>query len=221
MAKVMSITEAGALVKDGMSVMVGGFLGCGSPDQLLDQILENGVKDLTVISNDTCFPGKSVGKLQDEHRIKKLFATYIGGHPETGRQMHSGEMEVVLVPQGTLAERIRCAGFGLGGFLTPTGVGTIVQEGKDVIEVEGIPYLLEKPLKADVALIKADKADRKGNLTFRKAARNFNPIMATAADLVIVEVEEIVDLGEIDPDLVHTPGVFVHVIVKRGESANG
>lgn len=216
MAKVMSISEAGALVQDGMSVMVGGFLGCGSPDQLLDEIIKNDIKDLTVIANDSCFPGKSVGKLQDGHRIKKLYATYIGGHPETGRQMQNGEMEVVLVPQGTLAERIRAAGYGLGGFLTPTGVGTIVQEGKDVIEVEERKYLLEKPLKADVALIKAYKADRKGNLTFRMAARNFNPLMATAADLVIVEAEEIVEPGEIDPDSVHTPGIFVHVIVEGG-----
>lgn len=216
MAKVMRIAEAAALVKDGMSVMIGGFLGCGSPNQLLDEIMKNEVKDLTVIANDTCFPGKAIGKLQDGHRIKKLYASYIGGHPETGRQMQSGEMEVVLVPQGTLAERIRAAGYGLGGFLTPTGVGTIVQEGKDVVEVDGRKYLLEKPLKADVALIKAHKADRKGNLTFRMAARNFNPLMATAADLVIVEAEEVVEPGEIAPDLVHTPGVFVHVITEGG-----
>jgi len=217
MAKILSIAEAGALIKDGMSVMVGGFLGCGSPNLLIDEIIKNDVKDLTVICNDSCFPGKSVGKLQDEHRIKKLYASYIGGHPETGRQMQSGEMEVVLVPQGTLAERIRAAGFGLGGFLTPTGVGTVVQEGKDVIEVDGKKYLLEKPLRADVAIIKAHMADTKGNLVYRKAARNFNPVMACAADLVIAEVEEIVETGEIDPDLIHTPGVFVHVLAKGGK----
>ncbi|MFA5536266.1 MAG: CoA transferase subunit A [Bacillota bacterium] len=217
MTKIMDVSEAAALVKDGMSVMVGGFLGCGSPDLLIDEIVKNRVVNLTIIANDTGFPGASLGKLQDNHSIKKLYVSYIGGHPETGRQMQNGEIEVVLVPQGNLAEKIRAEGFGLGGILTPTGVGTIVQEGKELIEVEGKKYILERPLKADVALIKAHKADEKGNLIYRKSAKNFNPLMATAADLVIAEVDEIVAIGSIDPELVHTPGLFVDIIAKGGK----
>jgi len=187
---------------------------------LIDEVIKQGCKNLTLICNDSGFPGKGVGKLQDENRLSKVYASYIGGHPETGKQMQTGEMEVILTPQGSLAEKLRAAGAGLGGILTPTGVGTIVEEGKEVIVVDGKQYLLELPLKADIALLKAHKADEKGNLVYRKAARNFNPVMATAADLVIVEAEEIVKAGEIDPDMIHTPGVFVNILVKGG-SQNG
>lgn len=216
MVQILNAKEAVSKLKDGMVIAVGGFLGCGCPDLLIDEVISGEYKNLTLISNDTGFPGKGVGKLQDHNRLSKVYASYIGAHPETGRQMENGELEVILTPQGTLAEKIRAAGAGLGGILTPTGVGTVVEDGKQVITINGRDYLLETPLKADVALLKAHKADKKGNLVFRKAARNFNPVMATCADLVIVEVEEIVEIGAIDPDMVHTPGVFVDILVKGG-----
>ena len=195
--------------------MTGGFLKCGSPKEVIEKLLENGTKDLTLIANDTSFPDFERGKLVVNKRIKKAIVSHIGTNPETGKQMHSGEMEVELVPQGTLAERIRAAGAGLGGILTPTGVGTIVQEGKEIIEIEGKKYLLEKPLKADVALIYGTKVDSLGNVSFHGSTRNFNTIMATAADTVIVEAEEIID-GYLDPNEVVIPGIFVDYIVKGG-----
>jgi acetate CoA/acetoacetate CoA-transferase alpha subunit len=215
--KIGSIKDAVEKIKDGMTVMVGGFLGVGTPEALVDALVAKGVKNLTVICNDSAFPDRGIGKLIVNKQIKKLITSHIGTNPETGRQMNEGETEVELVPQGTLAERIRAAGAGLGGILTPTGVGTIVEQGKKKLEINGKEYLLELPIKADIALLKAKKADKKGNLVYRKSARNFNPIMATAADFVIVQVDEIVDVGEIDPDDVMTPGIFVDMIV-RGDN---
>jgi len=214
MAKIISAAEAAAKVQDGMTVMVGGFLGCGTPQSLVDQVLAQGTKDLTLVCNDTAFPDAGVGKLVVSRQFKKVIVSHIGTNPETGRQMNAGELAVELVPQGTLAEQIRSAGFGLGGILTPTGVGTPVEAGKQKLTIDGKDYLLELPIKADVALIKAYKADKAGTLVFRKAARNFNPLMAPAAKIVLVEAQNIVETGEIDPDEVMTPGIFVNYLVQ-------
>lgn len=213
MNKLISVEEAVNMIQDGMTIMVGGFLGCKNPYVLVDALVAKGVKDITLIANDTSFPEVGIGKLIVNKQVKKLIASHIGTNKETGNQMNSGELEVELVPQGTLAERIRAAGAGLGGILTPTGLGTVVAEGKDIITVDGREFLLEKPLKADIALIVGAKVDKKGNVRYKKATRNFNPLMATAADIVIVEADEIVEVGEIDPDDVMTPGIFVNYIV--------
>lgn len=214
MSKVAKREDALARFTDNQSVMIGGFLGTGTPESLVDGLVEKGVKNLTIIANDTAFPSKGVGKLVVNKQTSKVIVSHIGTNPETGRQMHAKEMEVELVPQGTLAERIRSAGAGLGGFLTPTGLGTIVEEGKDKITKGGRTYLLELPLKADIALIKAWKADKYGNLIYRRTSRNFNPVMAMAADFVIVEAEEIVEIGMLDPDEIITPGAVVDMIIK-------
>ena len=213
MNKVVTVNEAISHIKDGMTVMIGGFLGCGTPHKLVDALVESGVKDLTLICNDTGFVDIGSGKLVVNKQIKKLYASHIGTNKETGRQMTEGEMDVTLIPQGTVAERIRAAGSGLGGVLTPTGVGTVIEEGKQKIEIDGKEYLLELPLKADVALILGHKVDKKGNIVYRGATRNFNTLMATAADLVIVEAENLVEVGEIDQNDVVTPGLFVDYIV--------
>ncbi|WP_258360975.1 acetate CoA-transferase subunit alpha [Moorella sulfitireducens (nom. illeg.)] len=213
MNKIANKQEFISRIKNNSVVMIGGFMGVGSPDYLIECILETEIKDLIIISNDTCFVNKGVGKLVGNKRVKKVIASHIGTNPETGRQMNAGEIEVELIPQGTLAERIRCAGAGLGGVLTPTGIGTVVESNKNKITINGKSYLLELPLYADIALIKAAKADTYGNLVYRRAARNFNPIMAMAAKLVIAEVEEIVEVGDLDPDEVMTPGIFVDMIV--------
>lgn len=214
MNKVISLKEAMDKISDGMTIMIGGFLGVGTPEIFIDEIIKRNLKDLTIISNDTSFEDKGIGRLIASKQVKKAITSHIGTNPQTGIQMHSGELEVDLVPQGTLAERIRSAGMGLGGVLTPTGVGTLVEEGKQKIEVDGIYYLLEKPLKADVALIQGHKVDKRGNMTYDKAARNFNPVMAMAADIVIAYTENLVETGEIDPDSVITPGVLVDFIVE-------
>lgn len=216
---ILTAKEAVKNIKDGSVIMVGGFMGCGTPLSLVKALEEQGTKDMTLICNDTAIynPDKNlvtgVAPLVVNKRFKKIIASHIGTNRETGRQMTAGETEVELVPQGTLAERIRAAGFGLGGFLTPTGVGTEVENGKQVIEVNGKKYLLELPLFADFALLKAKKADKAGNLVYSKSARNFNPIMATAAKFVIAEVDEIVEIGELDPDEVVTPFIFVSALV--------
>ncbi len=202
------------MVKDGMTVMIGGFLGVGTPESLVDALVSQGTKDITVIANDTATPEKGIGKLVVKKQLKKAIVSHIGTNPETGRQMNAGEMMVDLVPQGTLAERIRAGGAGLGGVLTPTGLGTVVAEGKQIITVDGRDYLLEKPLRADVAFIKAHTADKAGNLVFHSSARNFNPLMATAAEVVIVEATNIVEIGAIDPDAVMLPGIFVKYLVQ-------
>jgi len=218
MDKLTTIQQVSASFQTGMTVMIGGFLAVGTPTVLVNALLETGVNDLTLIGNDTAFPDSGVGVLVVNKRVKKAIVSHIGTNPETGRQMMAGKMQVDLVPQGTLAERIRAAGAGLGGVLTPTGVGTIVEEGKQKLTVDGKEYLLEKALKADLALIKAKKADKAGNLIYNKSARNFNPVMALAADLVIAEVEELVEIGQLDPDEVMTPGILVDKIIVSGEA---
>ena len=216
MNKEIDINKAVDLIEDGMTIMVGGFLGCGIPHRLIDKLVEKGTKDLTLICNDSSFPDFGVGKLIVNKQIKKLIASHVDTNPETGRQMNAGEMEVILVPQGTLAEQVRAGGAGLGGFLTPTGVGTVVEEGKQKIEIKGIEYLLELPLKADVALIAGEAVDTYGNIVYFGATRNFNELMATAADIVIVEAEEVKQVGELDANDVVTPGIFVTYIVNGG-----
>ena len=213
--KLSTAKHALAALGHGMTIMIGGFLNIGTPEGLVTEVLDKGVKDLTVIGNDTGFPDKGIGRLIVAKRVKKAIASHVGTNPETGRQMHAGETEVVLVPQGTLAEQVRAAGAGLGGVLTPTGVGTVVEEGKQKLAINGKEYLLELPLHADFALISAHKADESGNLVYRRAARNFNPLMAMAAEVVVAEVEEIVPVGAIDPDEVMTPGLFVTYVVKK------
>jgi len=215
MNKLITLEEAVSKIEEGMTIMIGGFLGTGSPCQIIDALVEKGVKDLTIICNDTAFVDRGVGKLIVNKQAKKVIASHIGTNPETGRQMNAGEMEVELVPQGTLAERIRSGGAGLGGILTPTGIGTIVEEGKEKIKVDDKEYIVEKPLKADIAIIFGTKVDKKGNIYYNYSTRNFNPLMATAADTVIVEAEDLVEIGEIDPNDVMTPGIFVDYIVKE------
>jgi len=211
--KIISINEAANMVKEGMTIMVGGFLANGTPETLIDALVEKNVKNLTLICNDTGFPDKGVGKMVVNKQFKKMIVSHVGTNPETANQMNSGETEVVLTPQGTLAEKIRCGGNGLGGFYTPTGIGTEVAEGKEIRVINSKEYMFETPLRADVALLKASVADKKGNMIFNKTMKNFNPIMATAADLVIVEADKIVEVGEIDPEHVMCSGIFVDYIV--------
>lgn len=215
MKKLISIEEAVSHIEDGMTVMIGGFLNVGTPEKLIDALVAKGVKDLTIIANDTGFENVGIGKLVCNKMAKKVIASHVGTNKETGRQMTSGETIVELVPQGTLAERIRAAGAGLGGIITPTGLGTIVEEGKEKILIDNREYLIEKALKADVALVFATECDEKGNCFFAKATKNFNPLIATAADKVIVQAAKVVKVGELDPDRVHTPGLFVNYIVKE------
>lgn len=215
--KKITIEEAIDKISDDMTLMIGGFLAVGSPESLIDQLVKKGNKNLVVIANDTGWVDRGVGKLVVNHQIKKAIVSHVGTNPETGKQMHSGEMEVILTPQGTLAEQIRSAGAGLGGFLTPTGIGTMVADGKEVINVDGKDYLLEKPLKADVALIKGAVADEKGNIICHATTRNFNPLMALAADLVIAEVEKIVQAGELHYDHITIPGILVdYLCISQG-----
>ena len=214
---VNSADEAVAQIKDGAVIMVGGFMCVGTPENLIDALVKKGVKNLTIICNDGGFPDKGVGKLIVNGQVKKLIATHVGLNPEVGRRMSTDveaeKLECLLVPQGTLAEQIRAGGAGIGGFLTPTGVGTLVAEGKQVINVDGRDYLLEKPIRADFALIRASKIDKFGNTVFYGVTRNFSPLMATAADHVIAGACEIVEIGSIDPNMVHTSGIFIDAIV--------
>ncbi len=191
--------------------MIGGFLRCGTPTKLIDELIKNKTGNLTLIANDTSYPEHDRGKLIVNKLVKKAIVTHIGTNPETGRQMNAGELEVQLVPMGTLVERIRSAGAGLGGFLTPTGIGTIVEEGKDTLEIDGRKYLLEKPLKADVAIIYATKADKFGNAFLDGTTRNFNTVMATAAETVILEAEELCE-EPLNPAEVTIPGLFIDYI---------
>lgn len=215
MNKFKTLDEVMELIKDDATIMVGGFLACGTPDAIIDGIVKKGVKNLTIICNDSGFIDRGVGKLIVSRQVIKVIASHIGTNAETGRLMNSGEMEVELVPQGTLAERVRCGGAGLGGFLTQTGIGTIVAEGKEIINVDNKEYILEKPIRADVALIFGSVVDKKGNIWYNKSTQNFNPLMATAADVVIVEAEKVVEVGEIIPENVRTPHIFVNYIVGR------
>lgn len=213
MSKLISLSEIRPHFFDGMTLMSGGFMGCGAPELIIKEILDAGIKNITLISTDTAMVDTGVGPLIVNNRVKKLYASHIGTNPETGKRMISGELEVELCPQGTLAERIRAGGAGLGGFLTPTGVGTVVEEGKQKITIEGVEYLLELPLKADLAIIKADIADESGNLIYAGAARNFNPLMALAAKTVIVQATKVVPVGELDPNFVMTPATLIDHIV--------
>ena len=216
MHKIIERSEVAPYFKDGQTILYGGFLGTGTPAGLVEALLASGARDLTIVGNDTAFPDTGVGPLVVNRRVRKVITSHIGTNPETGRQMIAGELAVELVPQGTLAERVRCGGAGLGGVLTETGVGTLVEEGKTKLSLNGKDYLVELPIRGDIALIKARKADRSGNLVYEKAARNFNPLMALAADLVIVETDELVEVGELDPECIVTPGVVVHKIVVAG-----
>ena len=214
MNKICSYEECVKLVKPGSTLMVGGFMGAGSPHGIIDALLESGVNNLTLVSSDTSWTDYGVGKMVVAKQFKKVIASHIGLNKESGRQLMAGETEFELTPQGTFVERIRAAGAGLGGFLTPTGVGTQVQENKQVIEVDGREYLLELPLKADVAILHGSIVDKAGNVYHAKTTRNFNPVMALAADVVVVEAEKIVEVGEIDPHLVMTPATLVDYIVE-------
>ena len=214
MKKLITMDEAIDHIKDGMTIMIGGFLACGSPHKIIDAIIEKGIKDLTIIGNDTGFVDRGIGRLVVSGQAKKVIVSHIGTNKETGRLMNEGKLDVVLVPQGTLAEQVRAGGAGLGGVLTPIGVGTPVAEGKDHLIIDGKTFLLEKALKADVALIAGSIVDEKGNVYYHESTRNFNPLMAMAADIVIVEAQEIVKAGELDPHMVMTPGLFVKHIVK-------
>jgi 3-oxoacid CoA-transferase subunit A len=211
---VSSISEALEGIEDNSTIMVGGFGLCGIPENLILGLREKGVKNLTCISNNAGVSDFGLGLLLQKKQIKKMISSYVGENELFERMVLSGELEVELIPQGTLAERIRAGGAGIGGFYTPTGYGTIVAEGKETRTINGKNYVLELPLRADFALIKAYKADKSGNLIYNKTARNFNPMMATAANITIVEVEEIVEVGELDPEQIVTPGIYVDRIIK-------
>lgn len=212
MKKIISAKEAINMIKDGSSVMVGGFISCGAPDVLVDELVEQNVKELTLICNDTSVPGKDKGRLIENRQVKKLYAAHIGLNPETGRQMQAGELDVELIPMGSLIERIRAKGAGLGGILTPTGVGTIVEDNNETMVINGKKFLFEEPIDADFALIYGTKVDKFGNVAFEGTTRNLNTIMATAADTVIIQAEEIVDC--LDPNEVIIPGLFIDYIVE-------
>lgn len=215
MKKVVDKNEIRPLLKDGISIMFGGFMACGTPQGLVDLLLEMNVKDLTLICNDAGFPDRGIGKLIVNKQVKKLITSHIGLNPEAGKQMNEGTLEVQLVPQGTLAEQIRAEGSGIGGFLTPTGVGTSVETGKQKLTINGKDYLLEMPLRADFAMLRGSITDTDGNIYYKGTTRNFNPLMALAADTVIVETEELVERGQIKPEDVMTLGVLVRYIVKE------
>lgn len=220
MHKSITLSAAVEKIPEGASLMIGGFMGIGSPHRLIGELVRQGRRDLTVIANDTARPGFGIGRLIDAKLVRKLIATHIGTNPETQRQMIAGELAVELVPQGTLAECIRAAGYGLGGVLTPTGVGTVVAEGSREIDVDGRKFLLALPIAADFALIGAQRADYYGNLSYSLTARNFNPMMAMAGATVIAEATEIVPVGVIPPDEVVTPATVVDHLVER-EIVNG
>src|SRR5579864_239672 len=201
------------VVADGQTLAVGGFGLCGIPEALIDALHDSGVKNLTCISNNAGVDGFGLGKLLETRQIKKMVASYVGENKEFERQYLAGELELEFTPQGTLAEKLRAGGAGIPAFFTKTGVGTLVAEGKEIREFDGEQYVMERSLVADVSLVKAQKADKSGNLVFNKTARNFNPNVAMAGKITVVEVEELVEIGALDPDQVHTPGIFVHRIV--------
>ncbi len=216
--KFKTAEQAVEMIKDGASIMVGGFMGCGTPEILIDALVKRNVKNLTIIANDAAYPGRGVGKLLTNGQIKTLIASHVGLNPEVAQRMNTeveeDKLECILIPQGTLAERIRSASVGFGGFLTPTGVGTIVAEGKQVINLEGKDYLLELPLRADFAFLRGSIVDKFGNIFYNGTTRTFNPMMAGAAEHVIVGAEKVVEIGDIDPNCVHTSGIFVDAIVE-------
>ena len=217
MNKIITIEEAVSKIQNGMILMIGGFLGAGSPHSIIAELVKKGVKDLTIICNDTAFADRGLGQLIANRQVKKVITSHIGTNAATIEQYNKKEIEVEFVPQGTLAERVRSGGAGLGGVLTPTGIGTVVEEGKQKITVNDKEYLLETALRADVALLGASIADKMGNLHHKGTTQNFNPLMATAADLVIAEADEIVEIGEISMENIHTQGIFVDFIVKANK----
>ena len=224
MDKIIRADDAVRHIKDGMTIMVGGFMGCGNPHTLMDRLAASGVGNLTVICNDAAFPKSprgehpyGVAKLIRNKQVKKLIATHVGLNPEVSEQMNDGTLEVVLIPQGSFVEMIRAGGAGLGGVLTPTGLGTVVQDAAhahSVVDIDGVSYLLERPLRADVALISGYRVDPRGNVWYKGTTRNFNQVMATAADLVIAEADHLVDLGSIEPENVMTSGILVDYVVE-------
>ncbi len=213
MSKLITIPQAVSLIKPGSRLMVGGFLGCGSPDELIKAIASSTIDDLHIIANDTSTPDFGVGVLVAERKASQVTVSHIGTNPLSGKLMVSGDLTVNLVPQGTLAEAIRAKGAGLGGVLTKTGIGTIVADGKQVVSIDGDDFLLEKSIGADVAIIRAKQADTLGNLIYDKSARNQNPLMAMAADVVIAQVDEVVEAGSLDPEHIITPSIFVDYVV--------
>mgnify|MGYP000802069134 CR=1 FL=1 len=220
MPKFVSLQDAADLVKDGMTVAIGGFLGCGNPHHVIDALVEKGVKDLTVIANDSPATGFGLAKLIDNHQVKRLIASHVGLNPNVATQMNDGSMEVWLIPQGSLAEMIRAGGGGLGGVITPTGLGTLVEESPLVhskIEIDGKEYLVMKPVHADVALISGYKVDKAGNVWYKGTSRNYSTLVATDADIVICEADNVVETGEIEPENVMTQGIFVDYIVDGGK----
>ena len=211
--KLTTPDEFAALINDGDEIMYGGFLGVGTPDSIVDAIIRKGVKDLTVIGNDTSVPNRGIAKLIERKMVKKVITSHVGTNPQTGAQMTAG----TLVPQGTLIERIRAGGYGLGGILTPTGVGTEVANGKQVLNVNGKDYLLELPLRARIGIIRGSVVDEHGNVYYKGTTRNFNPLVAMACDIVVVEAEKLLKTGEIEPEHIMTPGILVDYIVVEGE----
>lgn len=217
MSKVISLETLKNIFKDDMTIMIGGFLGCGTGEILIDSLVESGAKNLTIIGNDTSFVDKGIGRLIVNNQVKKVIASHIGTNAETGRLMNEGKLEVELSPQGTLIERVRAGGFGLGGILTPTGVGTLVEDNKEKITVNGKEYLLELPLRADIALVKGSVVDTFGNIVYKGTTKNFNPMIAMASDLVIVEAEELVESKSLEKEMIMTPGVVVDYIIKEAK----
>src|SRR5829696_4895495 len=209
-----SADEAVAVIDDGATIMMGGFGLCGIPEHLIEALRRRGTRDLTIVSNNAGIDDYGVGPLLRSRQVRKMISTYVGENKEFERQFLQKEVEVELVPQGTFSERMRAAGAGIGGFFTPTGAGTLIAEGKESRVIDGRTYILEAPLHADFAFVKAWKGDRAGNLVYRKTARNFNPVMATAARHSIAEVEELVDAGGLEPDSIHTPGIFVKRVIQ-------
>ncbi len=211
--RTVSLAQSVAMIPDGASLMIGGFMAVGTPERIIDEMVRQKKRDLIIIANDTAMPGRGIGKLVDAKLVRRLVASHIGLNPETQRQMMAGELEAELVPQGTLVERIRAGGYGLGGILTPTGIGTLAAKGKQVITVEGKDYLLETALRADFALVQAFLADYLGNLSYALTARNFNPVMAMAAKTVIVSADHIMPTGVLPPDQIVTPAPLVDYLV--------
>lgn len=214
MGKIVEPKDIKDIFKDGMTIMIGGFLDCGTPHKIIDLIIELQIKDLTIIANDTSYVDRGIGRLVTNGLVKKVIASHIGTNSVTGKLMSEGKMEVELSPQGTLIERIRAGGSGLGGVLTRTGLGTMVEEGKDKITINGVEYLIELPLKADLSIISGTIVDEFGNTFYKGTTRNFNPIIAMAGEKVIVEGEKVVKVGELDPDYVSTPGVLIDYIIE-------
>jgi acetate CoA/acetoacetate CoA-transferase alpha subunit len=213
MNKIISVEDAVSKIRDGMTIMIGGFLTAGTPNRIVDALAQSGVKNLTVITNDGSYPDRGWGQLVANRQVKRIIVSHIGTNPLIIDQMNNGELEVEFSPQGTLAERIRCGGAGLGGVLTPTGLGTMVAMGKTIVQVNGHEYLLEKPLRADIALIGASEGDTSGNLVYRGTTMNFNTVMATAADTVIAGVGKLLPVGSFQPECIHTQAMFIDFIV--------